>query len=130
MAWIILYLSFDEVAGVHETVNSPTMISWTIPFGLLALLVGAWMLPFVRRLPGPTRRGLIIAGIVYVAGAAGIELLTSQFFDEANKRQFIYALDTVAEEGAEMIGVVVLIHTLLRHMERAAGSATVGVRTE
>ena len=127
MAWIVLYLSFDEVAGLHETVNSLSPISWTIPFGALALVVGLWMLPFVWRQPPATRRGLVVSGIVYVAGAVGIELLTSQFFNETNKRQFAYALNTVLEEGGEMIGVVVLIRTLLRHMERDRGPAAIGV---
>lgn len=127
MAAILLYLSFDEVAGVHETVNSLSLVSWTIPFGLLALVVGAWMLPWVLRLPASTRFGIIASGVVYVAGAVGIELVASQFFDESNKRQFRYAFYTVAEEGMEMLGVVLLVRTLLRHMERSAASVAVGV---
>ena len=127
MAWILLYLSFDEVAGLHETVNSLSPISWTIPFGLLALVVGAWLLPFVWRLPPATRFGIIAAGVIYVTGAVGIELVSSQFFDESNKRQFDYAFFTVAEEGMEMLGIVVLIRTLLKHMEREGGQAALGV---
>ena len=128
VAWILLYLCFDEVAGVHETVNSLSPVSWTVPFGLLALGVGAWMLPFARRLPPPTRNGLILSGVTYVMGAVGIELLTSQFFDESNKRQFSYAFYTIAEEGMEMLGVVWVIRTLLRHMERDSGSATIEIK--
>lgn len=127
VAWVLLYLCFDEVAGLHETVNSLSPISWTIPFGLLALVVGAWMLPWVMRLPAPTRNGFIVSGIVYVMGAVGIELLTSQFFDESNKRQFSYALYTVAEEGLEMLGAVLTIRTLLKHMEAESGEASLGL---
>lgn len=127
VAGVLLYLSFDEVAGVHETVSSLSAISWTIPFGLLALVVGAWMLPFVLRLPAPTRNGLIASGVIYIAGAVGIELIASQFFDEANKRQFSYAFYTVAEEGMEMLGVVGVIRTLLRHMERESAPATMAI---
>ena len=130
MAWILLYMSFDEVAGIHETVNSLSPISWTIPFGLLALAVGAWLLPWVLRLPAATRTGIIVSGVVYVAGAVGIELVTSQFFDESNKRQLDYAFYTIAEEGMEMLGVVWLIRTLLRHMERESGAAVIGVRAD
>jgi hypothetical protein len=129
VAWILLYLCFDEVAGVHETVNSLSSISWTVPFGLVALVVGWWMLPWVLRLPPATRNGLIVAGIVYVGGAVGIELVSSQFFDESNKRQFVYALNTVVEEGCEMLGVVIAIRTLLVHMENTTGNATIQVET-
>lgn len=128
VAWVLFYLCFDEVAGVHETVNSLSTIAWTIPFGLLALVIGAWMLPWVMRLPVATRNGFIFSGVLYVMGAVGIELLTSQFFDESNKRQFSYALYTVAEEGLEMLGAVLTIRTLLRHMEAESGEATLGLR--
>jgi hypothetical protein len=127
-AVILLYMSFDEVAGIHETVNSLSPISWTIPFGLLALVIAAWMLPWVLRLPAATRLGLIASGFIYIAGAVGIELVTSQFFDESNKRQLTYAFYTVVEEGMEMLGVVLMIHTLLRHMEREDGAAGVGLK--
>ncbi len=118
MAGILLFLSIDEVAGLHETFNSLSTISWTVPFGLLALAVGLWMLPFVWRLPPATRIGVMASGFVYVMGAAGVELISSQFFDESNKRQFTYALGTALEEGMEMLGVVLLVRTLLRYMER------------
>jgi hypothetical protein len=130
MGWILLYCSFDEVAGVHETFNSLSPISWTIPFGLLALAVGIWMLPWVWRLPAETRWGIILSGIVYVGGAVGVEVVTSHFFDESNKRQFTYALFTVVEEGGEMLGVWIAIRTLLRYMERKDAAALgVGTRT-
>jgi len=129
VAWILLYLCFDEVAGLHETVNSLSSISWTVPFGLIAVVVGWWMLPWVLRLPTPTRNGLIVAGVVYVGGAVGIEMISSHFYDESNKRQFLYALNTVVEEGCEMLGVVIAIRTLLTHMERTAGTATITLDT-
>ena len=62
-----------------------------------------------------------------VAGAVGIELISSQFFDESNKRQFSYALNTLVEEGCEMFGIVILIRTLLRHMEAESGTAAIGI---
>jgi len=118
LAWIMAYLSMDEVAGVHETVNSLSTISWTIPFGILALVAACIYLPFVLRQRPDTRLGFFAFGFVYVMGAAGVEFLTSQFFNESNKRQFVYSLDTVAEEGMEMFGVVILLYTLMRLIER------------
>jgi hypothetical protein len=82
----------------------------------------------VWRLPPATRIGIIASGFIYVMGAAGIELVSGQFFDESNKRQFAYAFFTVAEEGMEMLGIVLLIHTLLRYMERGTSGTTVAVR--
>jgi hypothetical protein len=127
LAGVMTYLSFDEIAGVHETVNSLSPISWTVPFGLLAIVVGSLFLPFLARQPARTRWGFVAAGVVYLGGAAGVELLTAQWFDESNKRQFLYALFVPVEEGMEMFGAVIMIHTLLRLMEREAGSAEVDV---
>jgi len=118
IAWIMAYLSMDEVAGVHETVSSLSPISWTIPFGILAIVVAAIYLPFVLRQRPETRFGFFAFGFVYVTGAAGVEFVTSQFFNESNKRQFAYSLDTVVEEGMEMFGVVIFIYTLMRLIER------------
>jgi hypothetical protein len=127
MSWVVLYLSFDEVGGLHETLNSLSPIMWTIPFGVLALLVAAAFVPFVIRLDRDTRAGIFVAGIVYIAGAVGVELLTSQFFGESNKRQLSYELITPFEEGLEMLGSVLLVRTVLRAMERADGAAVVAI---
>ena len=134
-AWTLLasvtaYLSFDEVAGVHETVNSISSISWTVPFGILAIVVGIAFLPFLGRQSPGTRLGFVAAGLVYVGGAVGVEFLTRQWFDVSNKRQFTYALLTPIEEGMEMFGAVIMIHTLLRLMERESRvPATIVVET-
>ncbi len=130
LAWVMTYLSFDEIAGIHETVNSLSPINWTIPFGLLAIVVGSLFLPFLARQAPATRWGFVAAGVVYLGGAAGVEFLTSQFFDESNKREFYYALFTVVEEGMEMFGAVLMIHTLLALMERETRTATVAVGGE
>ncbi len=127
MTAVVLLLSMDEIAGLHETVNSLSPVMWTIPFGLLALAVALAFLPFVLRQQRDTRLGIVLAGIVYVAGAGGVEFITSQFYGESNKRQLFYALITPFEEGLEMFGIVLLIRTLLRLMERDAGSATIPI---
>jgi len=116
LAAALAFMSLDEIAGIHETFNTLFVMSWTVPFGILALVIGAILLPFVRRLPARTRNGIGLAGAVYLAGAVGMELLTSRFFDQDNKRQFSYALMTLVEEGLEMTGVWILIRTLLAHM--------------
>jgi len=119
---VMLYMSFDEVAGLHETFNSLSPISWTVPFGLLALAVGAYFLPFVLKLRRATVRGIVVAGFIYVMGAVGIEFITSRIFTGGEFKKFDYAILTALEEGLEMSGAILTIRTLLAHMRAEAGT--------
>ena len=49
-----LLLSIDEIAGMHETLNSIDMMgdmSWTIPGAIVAGLAGLYFVPFLLNLP-------------------------------------------------------------------------------
>ena len=49
-----LLLSIDEIAGIHETLNSIDMMgdmSWTIPGAIVAGLAGLYFVPFLLNLP-------------------------------------------------------------------------------
>ncbi len=48
-------LSMDEVAGLHETLNSLIDFSWAIPGGIFAALFGLAYLRFLFHLPSRTR---------------------------------------------------------------------------
>lgn len=115
-AAVLVLASLDEIAGIHETINSLIVMSWAIPFGILALVVAAAFVPFVRRLPRTTQNGIVLSGTVYLAGAIVVELITNHYFDQDTKRQFRYALFSLVEEALELFGVWILIRTLLEYM--------------
>ncbi len=130
LATVLVFLSLDEIAGLHETVNSLIVMSWAIPFGIVALVVALSFIPFVHRLPAPTRNGIVLSGALYFAGAIVVELITSFYFDQDTKRQFRYALLTLLEEGLELFGVWILIRTLLAYMSASRLSLAVVSETE
>ena len=91
---ILLLLSLDEVASIHEAVgeqserllNYATGITpggaisffWVVPGAIFVFIVLLVYLRFLANLPQNTRRLFLFAGALFVLGALGIEMLTAQ----------------------------------------------------
>jgi hypothetical protein len=123
-----VFLSMDEIAGFHETVNGLAEFSWAIPGGIVAAIVGLLYLRFLWHLPAQTRWLFIIAGAIFVGGAVGVEMYTDWYEDEDLLNTLAYNLWTAVEEGMEMGSIVLFIHALLQYMNLEK-NARVGVNT-
>ncbi len=122
-------LSLDEVAGMHESLNSATEMSWAIPGGILAVVIGLAYAPFLFRLPRATAVLCVIAGAIYIGGAVGVELATEGYLESDQLDTLEYNLTTVVEEWMEMTGVILFIYAVLRFMSwdgRIEGEVEVG----
>src|ERR687889_743806 len=91
---ILLLLSLDEVASIHEAIGqqserllnsitgfTPTgaiQFFWVVPGAIFVLIVLLAYLRFLAHLPRTTRRFFLFAGALFVLGALGIEMLTAQ----------------------------------------------------
>lgn len=125
VAWYVLALGFlllslDEIAGLHESVNSLIEMSWAIPGGITAGIVGVAFLPFLWHLPARTRYTFVLAGLLHVGGAVGMELVGAPMDEET----MVYNLTTAVEEGLEMFGVIVFLGALLFYMRRSQAGAS------
>lgn len=107
-------MSLDEVAGIHETVNTVSDVTWAIPGGILALLIGLSYFPFLWNLPKSTRNAFVLAGCLFVGGSVGVEMIGAPMVEDAMP----YNLVTVVEEAMEMGGVIVFLSSLLKYMAR------------
>jgi hypothetical protein len=121
--WTVLSLAFfalsvDEVAGLHEALNTLIDIPWTIPAAALLAVLAIVYARFVLHLPAATRTGFFIAAALFVGGAVGVEHATDWYLIDGSMDSLGYNLLTALEEGLEMFGVVALIHTLLAYMSR------------
>jgi len=133
-ACVLFYMSLDEGAQVHERVGDlakpfvPDIgvfyFSWTAIAIVILLAAVPFALRFLALLRSQTRFGLIVAGIVFLSGALGVEMITGQYMHVAeNKMSLPYFLLSHAEELLEMIGVVLTIRVLLRHKEARENDA-------
>jgi len=124
--WLVLglgfvFLSVDEVAGMHEYLNTfldetSDISGWTdVALGGMAL-VGLAFLPFLWALRRRTAALFVIAGCISPGGAVGVERWTGDDVDSLG-----YNMWTTLEEGMEMGGVIAMIYAVLDHMRAIAG---------
>lgn len=104
-----LLLSIDEIAGMHETLNSLIDISWTIPGGIIAGVVGLYFVPFLLKIPRPLAIRFVLAGAVYLGGALGVEVLTDPYLENDELNTLAYNLWTALEESMEIGGVLIFL---------------------
>ncbi len=116
LAWGFGLLSMDEVAGLHETLNTVTDFAWTIPGAFIVLVVFLLYLKFILHLPKPTSTLFCIAGSIYVGGSVGVEHLADYYVEAFEMDNFGYQIFTAVEETLEMLGVVIFIQALLKYL--------------
>lgn len=123
-----LFLSIDEIAGIHETLNSEIDISWAIPGGIIAVLVGIAYIPFLFKLPRRTAVWFLIGGFIYIGGAVGVELYTEPYLVNDQLDTLAYYLWNAVEEGMEMGGVLIFLHALLLSMKGNSPSLPIAIQ--
>lgn len=131
LAAIFLFFSLDETASLHERLAEPlrTLLdtggllyyAWVIPGMAFILLFGLIYTRFWYNLPSRSRRLFALAGIIYVGGALGLELIGGWYIDTYD-RDFYYALLTLIEETLEMTGIAIFLYALLAHIGRHISS--------
>jgi len=128
LAALFAYFAVDEAWQLHERLVRPlrtmlpteapawTHFAWVIPGGMLVAIVGVLYLQFLRRLHPVTRRRIIVAGCVYVAGALGMEMVDGAWAATHGQDNLVYSLLTTIEEGLELTGLVLFTRALLDNL--------------
>jgi hypothetical protein len=135
--WLILsvgflYLALDEFAQLHEQLIVPLRamaaftdlltFPWVIVAAPAVIIAATFFLPFLLRLPRGLAFGFVAAGLVYVGGALGMEMLNGRLTTYTGWGSPYYLVGTVIEETLELVGIGLFLSVLLRQMaaERAA----------
>ena len=135
LSLVFLFLAIDESLMIHEALMVPVRESlsatgflyyaWIIPYSVLLVLLGLSLFPFIIRLPDDTRRNFFIAGFIFVAGAIGVEALAGWHVTSYGDKNLTYELLYTIEELLEMVGIVLFIYSLLKHISRYTNLATI-----
>jgi hypothetical protein len=136
LGFIFLFLVLDEAAAIHEELGDLVQatldtggifyFAWVSPYMLGVLVLGMAFLKFVWQLPGDTRFQFIVAGLLFLTGAVGVELIGSWEADRHGTDTALYTALYTVEEFLEMIAMVVFANALLKFIGREIG--TVGFR--
>lgn len=133
--WTVLalgftYIAIDEFGHIHENLilpgrellgdGAPNIFhyAWVIPATAIVLGLAAYFLGFLLRLPAATRLGFIVAGVLFVGGAIGFEMLEGRHDTLYGERNLTYMAYVTIEETLEMAGVIVFIHALLHYIDQ------------
>lgn len=128
MAAMFVWLSFDELAEMHEMLGFSVQklfkpqgyfyYAWVIP-GIIGTVVTALIcLRPLMQLPLRTSLWFIAAGLLYVGGALGVEMVSANHAYLYGEQNFIYCVLADAEESLEMTGVAVFTTALLDYAAR------------
>jgi hypothetical protein len=132
---LLLFMAVDEAAMIHEIAlnfgqrrqeDGMLYYFWVIPFGGLALVCMAVLLPFWWRLPRHTKWWLAAAAALFLASAIGMELVESALVAEAGEQAAYARWNVIAaitvEECGEMLAVGMAIYALLQHLALTQGT--------
>jgi hypothetical protein len=137
LAAVFAYLSVDELCELHERLIEPMRrllkptgalsFAWVIPYSGLALIFGGFFIRFWWRLPPRYRLLVAIAGVFYVGGAIGMEMVGSYLFTRYGWQSIQFNIETLFEEVVEMASISLFIFALSELLFLRVGSITVAV---
>jgi len=125
--WTVLlvvfsFLSIDEIAGIHESINSVIEPTWAYGGAVIALVLALYFIPFLKSLPRKSLILFVIAGAIFVGGAVGMEIIGEPMESDS----LIYNMTTLVEEGMEIFGIIIFSKALIQYM----GLATINVEVK
>ena len=115
------WVSLDEAAEIHEHLggligtHGILYFDWVIPAMGVVLVLAVIYWPFLRALPRVTRNRMLLAAVIYVGGAAGMELPLGWWTERHGNAGLGYALIDWVEETLEMVGAAVALLALLSY---------------
>jgi hypothetical protein len=137
LAMIFVWLSFDELCGIHEIVSGVgerfiaprgfLRYTWVVPGMILTAILGLVFLRLLIQLPRPTSAAFVVAGVIYVSGAIGMEMVGGAYADRYSANNLVYHLIVDVEELCEMIGVAIFFVAVLGYLSAGVREIRIGL---
>lgn len=131
LAGLFVLLSIDESIEIHEMLSHTLQVAmntggflfhaWIIPGAIFVVLLAVVYCRFLWALEQRTRRLFILSGIIFVAGALGMEAVSAPLWQQNAEHTLAYTLVVSVEELLEMLGVVLFIYALLDYARTHLG---------
>jgi len=126
---VLLFLSLDELAQVHEQLTFHTQyilrdvsglfyFAWVIPYGILVVLFAAYLIPFFLKLPRYTRNIILLGAGVFILGALGAEMISARFYEIGGAYHPGFIIASSVEETMEIMGQLIAMFGLFREVSR------------
>lgn len=129
-----IYIAMDEVAGFHELAIDPIRDNWdispwlyqawVIPAMALVILISIIYSRFLWKLPMYAKFYLILGGIIYVIGAIMVESIGGFVLSTQGLSDWYVQLSHI-EEFMEMMGLIIIVHSLAEYARRELKSMTI-----
>lgn len=126
------FLMGDEFCEWHEHLIGPMRrmlhadgalsFAWVIPYGIAVCVFAAGYFRFWWRLAPAVRWRVAVAGVLYVGGGIGMEMVGSKLFTVYGWESVQFNIETMFEEGMEMFGVAFFIYALMLELQSRCGS--------
>lgn len=126
LAAVFAVMSVDEVAAVHDRLLGPVRAAlgttgvfyyaWVIPALALGAVFLLLQIRFLVSLDRSTRLGLLGAGALFVAGAAGMEMAEGWLASVGRRDSLLFDVLVTVEEVAEIGALSLAVCVLLRHV--------------
>jgi len=118
---ILMYVSMDEAARLHERFDPVVREHFGITEGIfyfgwvvvaipVLLLIALIFARFFFNIDKSVRYIFLLAGLVYVSGGLGMEMVSGLYMSEYGTADRTYALLSLIEESLEISGVIILIY--------------------
>jgi hypothetical protein len=143
LALIFAFLTCDELFRIHERIRgsgtiaasdylrdvSPMLHYRWLVYGIpFVAVVGLLYVRFVLRLPPRVRALTVGGGLLFVAGALGMEMVGGPVVESVGRGNMTYALIATLEEGMEMSGVAMFLCALATVLRSELQRSTVELR--
>jgi hypothetical protein len=128
LAFGFLFMAADEAWSIHEKLVTPVRgllgdgslgifyFAWVIPGITVVFVLTLFFLRFLLRLPAKARFTFMIAAILFIGGALGLELVGGRYDELHGQTNLTYSMIATVEESLEMAGVIVFIYALLKYI--------------
>ncbi|MCF6745818.1 hypothetical protein E9529_16350 [Blastococcus sp. KM273128] len=125
LALAFAYLSADEAGRLHESADAIVdslidargilSFGWILVAAPLVLAFALAYLGFLRALPADVRKLVVIAAVLYVGGAIGVESLGGLAYDlnGGQKGSLAFVIASSVEEAFEMAGAITFLAAML-----------------